>query len=223
MPSYHYADYEYTLSITAAASTYVQFLSGFLICLNFMKKGKVINESVFPFVTGFLSCSLWLYYGILKTNGTLIFVNTFGCLLFLMYTSIYFKYSSKKNHVVNLMLLAMIVILLVYTDVQTEQVVENAIYRVGLASCIMTMLFFAAPLSNLVHVIRVRNSESLPMPLIVMTFLVSTQWLVYGRILRDKFIMYPNAVGCALSVVQLLLLIKYPRRPTDLNCKLMDA
>lgn len=27
------------------------------------------------------------------------------------------------------------------------------------------------------------------MPLIAMTFIVSTQWLVYGRILRDKFIM----------------------------------
>ncbi|XP_050531037.1 sugar transporter SWEET1-like isoform X2 [Daktulosphaira vitifoliae] len=223
MSSYFYADYEYVLSVSAAVSTYIQFLSGFLICLNFMKKGKVINESVFPFITGFLSCSLWLYYGVLKTNGTIIFVNTFGCLLFLMYTSIYFKYSPKKNYVVNLMLLAVIIILLVYTDVQTEQVSENALHRVGLACCIMTMLFFAAPLSNLVHVIRVRNSESLPLPLIIMTFLVSTQWLVYGKMLRDKFIMYPNAVGCALSAIQLILFIVYPRKPSDLNCKLMDA
>lgn len=36
---------------------------------------------------------------------------------------------------------------------------------------------------------KTKNTESLPMPMIVMTFLVSAQWLVYGRILRDKFIM----------------------------------
>jgi len=91
---------------------------------------------------------------------------------------------------------------------------NDAIDRVGLLCSLTTMLFFAAPFSNLIHVIRTKNTESMPLPLIVMTFLVSAQWLVYGRMLRDKFIMYPNAVGCMLSIIQLALFVIYPRRST---------
>lgn len=41
-------------------------------------------------------CSLWLYYGVLMTNGTLVSVNAFGSLLFATYICIYYKYTTKK-------------------------------------------------------------------------------------------------------------------------------
>lgn len=240
-------NYEFALQVSASACTFAQFLSGFLICANFIKRGKVSNESSVPFVAGFLSCSLWLYYGMLLANHTLVSVNALGSLLFSIYIWMYLKYSSKKKRVMQYVISSVVVIVwIVYiTDinahqkqlknrVQLRQQMEivavtpldpkqpdsatvfantnDAIERVGFICCLSTMLFFAAPLSNLIHVVRTKNSESLPMPLIVMTFLGSAQWLVYGRILRDKFIMYPNAVGCALSIVQLALFVLYPRR-----------
>ncbi|XP_015373197.1 PREDICTED: sugar transporter SWEET1-like [Diuraphis noxia] len=242
-------DFEYALRVSASASTCVQFLSGFLICTNFMKKGKVLNESVVPFVTGFLSCSLWLYYGMILANSTLVSVNTFGCLLFLIYTWIYYRYTSKKKRVIQYVISAIAIIAwivyITYTNVNRKQsktvlsaelyqhqtvdvaavtpldisdtsiistTTNDAVDRVGLLCSLTTMLFFAAPFSNLIHVIRTKNTESMPLPLIVMTFLVSAQWLVYGRMLRDKFIMYPNAIGCMLSVIQLALFVIYPRR-----------
>lgn len=54
--------------------------------------------------------------------------------------------------------------------------------------CIVTVCFFAAPLTSLVHVIRVKNSESLPLPLIATSFFVSLQWLIYGVLISDSFI-----------------------------------
>lgn len=44
----------------------------------------------------YFRCSLWLYYGVLLTNRTLISVNVFGSLLFAVYTLIYYKYTLKK-------------------------------------------------------------------------------------------------------------------------------
>ncbi|CAI6358080.1 unnamed protein product [Macrosiphum euphorbiae] len=266
-------DFEYALRVSASACTCIQFLSGFLICANFMKKGKVLNESVVPFVTGFLSCSLWLYYGMILANSTLVSVNAFGCLLFAIYTWIYYRYTSKKKRVIHYVVSAIAVIAWIvyftYTNVNRKQsktlspaelhlhetvevaavtpldiadtsiissTTNDAIDRVGLLCSLTTMLFFAAPFSNLINVVRTKNTESMPLPLIVMTLLVSAQWLVYGRMLRDKFIMYPNAIGCMLSVIQLTLFVIYPRRSaipltTELHnhhhsypyIKLMDA
>lgn len=50
------------------------------------------------------------------------------------------------------------------------------------------MCFFAAPLASLLHVIRAKNSESLPLPLIATSFVVSLQWLIYGILISDSFI-----------------------------------
>ncbi|CAH1730986.1 hypothetical protein AGLY_015190 [Aphis glycines] len=243
-------DFEYALRLSASACTCVQFLSGLLICANFVKKGKVSNESVVPFVTGFLSCALWLYYGMILVNSTLVSVNAFGCLLFAIYTWIYYRYTSKKKRVVHYALTAIgfiaWVVFITQTDIHQKQsksvssvelhqhqsvdvaavtpldisdksIVSSTAYdaavdHVGLLCSLTTMLFFAAPFSNLIHVIRTKNTESMPLPLIVMTFLVCAQWLVYGRMLRDKFIMYPNAVGCMLSIIQLALFVIYPRK-----------
>lgn len=37
--------------------------------------------------------------------------------------------------------------------------------------------------------VKTRNTESMPMPMIIMTFLVSAQWYIYGQMLHDKFMM----------------------------------
>lgn len=53
---------------------------------------------------------------------------------------------------------------------------------------IVTILFFAAPFATIIHVMKVRNTESLPYHLIVSTFIVCLQWMVYGVLLKDPFI-----------------------------------
>ncbi|VVC37223.1 Hypothetical protein CINCED_3A003608 [Cinara cedri] len=245
----HTANFSPKLLTSEVEDTY----SHRLICVNFMKKGKVSNESIAPFVTGFLSSSLWMYYGMLLSNRTLVSVNAFGSLLFATYTWMYYKYTTKKKRVVHCVIsvVAFIFWIVYITDTTVHQTkltlsapaefhqqktvetaavgpldpkqpnlsttITTAIDRVGFICCVTTMLFFAAPLSNLIHVMKTKNTESLPMPMIAMTFLVSAQWLVYGKILRDKFIMYPNAVGCILSAIQLSLFIVYSKRSSILS------
>ncbi|KAJ8913612.1 hypothetical protein NQ315_013434 [Exocentrus adspersus] len=88
---------------------------------------------------------------------------------------------------------------------------ETAKSHLGLVCCMVTILFFAAPLASLLHVIKVKNTDSLPYHLICATFIVSLQWVIYGIILKDKFIQIPNFLGCVLSAFQLSLFIIYPK------------
>lgn len=67
-----------------------------LICQKFVQKGSTGDVSGFPFVCGFLSCSLWLRYGFLIHENSIILVNTIGATLHLAYVVTFYAYSIKK-------------------------------------------------------------------------------------------------------------------------------
>lgn len=48
------------LTVTAPATTIVQFLTGSHICLGFLRKGSTGDASAIPFVAGFVNCAVWL-------------------------------------------------------------------------------------------------------------------------------------------------------------------
>lgn len=58
----------------------------------------------------------------------------------------------------------------------------------GYTCMAVAVLFFAAPFATLLQVIRSKSTDSLPYHLIVSTFLVSLQWVLYGLVLQDPFI-----------------------------------
>ncbi|KAJ9589595.1 hypothetical protein L9F63_017180, partial [Diploptera punctata] len=77
-------------------------------------------------------------------------------------------------------------ILMCYTQYETD--FETVKFYVGFVASLMTILFFAAPLTMLAHVLNVKSVESLPFPMISMTFVCSALWLIYGYMLGDPFI-----------------------------------
>ncbi|XP_055602391.1 sugar transporter SWEET1 isoform X10 [Uranotaenia lowii] len=66
------------LATSATISTVLQFLTGLLICRKYIRKKSTGDTSGLPFISGFLSCSLWLKYGLLSHEHTVIFVNIIG-------------------------------------------------------------------------------------------------------------------------------------------------
>lgn len=76
---------------------------------------------------------------------------------------------------------------------------DTAKSNLGLMCSVVTILFFAAPLASLLHVIKVKSTDSLPYHLIFASFIVSLQWLIYGIVLGDKFIQVSN---CFLQILK---------------------
>lgn len=67
-----------------------------LICQKIVKKGSTGDISPLSFLSGFLSVSLWLRYGFLIHDTSIILVNTVGATLFFSYVCVFFIYSIKK-------------------------------------------------------------------------------------------------------------------------------
>jgi solute carrier family 50 (sugar transporter) len=66
------------------------------------------------------------------------------------------------------------------------------------------------PMLGLKEVINKKSTESLPFPLILMGFLVSSAWFVYGIILNSMFVILQNLIAVLLSGFQLSFFVIYP-------------
>jgi solute carrier family 50 protein (sugar transporter) len=62
----------------------------------------------------------------------------------------------------------------------------------GFTANAILLVYYAAPLSTIITVVRTRNSASLHMPLSIMNTINGVLWLVYGLAVNDLFIAVPN-------------------------------
>ncbi|XP_024880423.1 sugar transporter SWEET1 [Temnothorax curvispinosus] len=203
------------LALSASICTVLQFLAGVLVCKKYIRNGTTGDSSGLAFVTCFMSCSLWLRYGILIGDSFIISVNIFGTILQICYVLIHILYNVKRSTTIKQFTVAICLVLLVYlySIYQSDKVLAER--YVGFLSCSLTILFFASPLISLAHVIRMKSTESLPFPVIMASMIVSCQWFAYGCLLSDQFIQIPNFMGCILSAFQLSLFLIYPNKRAD--------
>lgn len=181
---------------------------------------------------------MWLKYGFLTDEKNVILVNTIGATLFFCYVVVYWVFTINKRSTFRQLTCAFLILIsaVAYTQIYEEdkkQAIEiigncrNQLQRTfsseriflslspvsGYICCAITVIFFAAPCCMLMHVIRFKNTEILPFPLIFTSFLVSIQWFAFGLIINDLFLQIPNLAGAILSGTQLLLFLIYPNKP----------
>lgn len=76
-------------------------------------------------------------------------------------------------------------------------------------------------------VLRRRATSTLPLPLCIANFMVSTEWFIYGLLVWDFYLIVslpcpstlstqtPNGIGSVLATAQLFLFIILPRKPAQ--------
>lgn len=68
------------------------------------------QTSSLPFTSGLLSCSLWLRYGMLINEKTVILVNAIGVFLFSLYCITYYLFTVNKRRMSHQLLLVLLMI-----------------------------------------------------------------------------------------------------------------
>lgn len=128
------------------------------------------------------------------------------------YTAVFYIYTFKKSTVLKQVIgtVVFVILILVYFFLEVN---DQALFdTLGLLACSFTIITIAAPLSKLQYVLRVKSTECLPFPMILMSFFVSLLWFLYGTIKDDHFLWMTNLVGAALAVIQLSLFVIYPNK-----------
>ncbi|KAI6207143.1 Sugar transporter SWEET [Aphelenchoides besseyi] len=199
------------LSLTAIVTTVSLFFCGIPICIEIWRRKSTNEISGFPFLMGFLGGMMWLRYGFLKSDSTMITVNCVGVVMMAAYLIFYTCYSDSK---VSILSKIAVVIVLILTMLVLVEIYGMAIIDpLGFVSMTFNIINFGAPLAGVQIVLKKRSVESLPLPLCTANLLVSSQWCLYGVLVSDIYIMIPNGAGVVLALVQMSLFLIFPRQP----------
>jgi solute carrier family 50 protein (sugar transporter) len=86
---------------------------------------------------------------------------------------------------------------------------------VGILVNVNLLFFYGAPLSTIFTVLKTRNSASIHIRTMITNTLNGAFWSAYGLAVNDPYVYVPNALGAALGVVQMALVLVVPRRVAE--------
>jgi len=207
-----FEDYKEEIATIGSVVTILQFFAGLPMCYVIVRKGKTGDVSGFPFVAGCLGCAMWLTYGLMLNDGPMTYCNIVGTTLQGAYAITYYLYANPKSVIRRQIVGSLIVYVVTFSYKVTADDYENAKYIVGLVCCLMTILFCAAPLTQLSMVLKTRSTASLPFGIIFFGFVVTFLWFLYGLAIHDPFVQVPNATGAVIAGLQLLLFVVFPSK-----------
>lgn len=89
---------------------------------------------------------------------------------------------------------------------------------VGIFSVLSTLLFCAAPLMNMVQIVKTKDSSSLYAPALILIGVKSMLWFFYGLLgINNIIVWFPNCVNLLLVAVELLICFIYPAKSYQKN------
>lgn len=198
------------ISLLAFITTVGLFFCGFPICRQILKRHGTKEISGAPFMMGVVGGSCWWTYGYLKRDQTLLYVTSTQVVLYSSYLTFYWfmtanklKISLKCGAVVSICI--SLYLLVHFFGMKVH-------HPLGFVCLCLNVADFAAPLAGLKYVIRKRSTQTLPLPLCIANFMVSSEWFIYGLLVKDFYLILPNGIGSVLASGQLVLFIVLPRK-----------
>ncbi|KJE88769.1 hypothetical protein CAOG_000359 [Capsaspora owczarzaki ATCC 30864] len=136
--------------------------------------------SIVPYVAGIVNCVLWTSYGLLISDPTQIIVNGIGSGLYIYYLTIYFSYTNDAVTARRTTLLGFCYIAAAFTWVGGMSTTRAEVtWNLGIVGALTTILFFAAPLSLLVRIVKTKSTDGLSRPLAWLGCLVFALLFLY--------------------------------------------
>ncbi|RLN97921.1 hypothetical protein BBJ28_00020462 [Nothophytophthora sp. Chile5] len=175
--------------------------------------------SALPVLSMVANCVAWGLYGLLIGDYfPLVATNIVGVSLSLFYLVVYYRHASNQARLllhilVTTLLLSLLVAYPVVADYAGEQP-EEVHDLVGFVTVAISAVMFGSPLVLVHKVLQDRNTELLPLAMIVAGVVNCSLWLAYGLLIGDSFVVVPNAANLLLGVVQLALFGIFPRNKT---------
>ncbi|CEF70794.1 Sugar transporter SWEET1 [Strongyloides ratti] len=198
------------LSLLAFVTTVALFFCGTAICRQIWRRKDTKEISGAPFLMGILGGTCWLTYGYLKPDSTVIYVTSVQCILYISYSTFYWIMTKDKLWITfqlgGIYTICASLILSVYFF-------GHKVYHpLGIICVTLNAMDFGAPLAGIHVVLRKRATSTLPLPLCIANFAVSTEWFLYGLLKEDLYIIVPNGIGSFLSTLQIIIFLVLPRK-----------
>ncbi|KAK4406699.1 Bidirectional sugar transporter SWEET16 [Sesamum angolense] len=195
-----------------------------------VKKKSSENYKGVPYVTTLLSTSLWTFYGALDPDdGVLIVtVNAVGVVSQLP-TIVSFSllcFQKRESELIKMYVVflgevfRLVVLDLLFLGVviaTTLAAFHGSARRtfIGVLCATFTIAMYAAPLSAVRAVIRTKSVKYMPFLLSFSLLVNAAAWFTFAMLLKDYYVLVPNAVGIVLGSLQLIVYVVYKKKSSS--------
>ncbi|KAI6692413.1 hypothetical protein NL676_020123 [Syzygium grande] len=193
--------------------SFLEFLAPIPTFYTIYKQKSSDGYQSIPYVVALLSASLLLYYGVLKTNATMIItINAIGIVIELTYLVLFLIYASTKEKMYTAKLILLFNVggfgvTMALTILLLKG--QNRVNTVGWICVAFSLAVFAAPLSIMRRVINTKSVEFMPFTPSFLHTLCATTWFLYGLFVNDMPIALPNILGLLFGIIQMILYMMY--------------
>lgn len=181
-----------------------------------VKKKSTENYKGLPYITTLLSTSLWTFYGLLKPGALLVVtVNGAGAAMHVVYVTLFLVYAPKNIKIKSMKLVAAVNVAFLGAVILVTLVAVRGGVRITLVGILcagLTIGMYAAPLSAMRTVIKMKSVKYMPFLLSFFQFLNGGVWSAYAVLVKDYYIGVPNGIGLLLGSAQLLLYVIYKKK-----------
>ncbi|KAL8540903.1 hypothetical protein ACS0TY_002233 [Phlomoides rotata] len=204
---------DFIVGIIGNIVSIISFASSIGTFKEIVKKKSSENYKGVPYVTTLLSTSLWILYGSLDPDdGVLIVtVNAVGVTSQLTYLILFLFYASKERKVkyFGFILLDLVFLGMVVAITFAAFHGDSRRVFIGVLCATFTIAMYAAPLTAVARVIRTKSIKYMPFFLSFSLVVNAAVWFTFAMLLKDYYVLVPNAVGIVLGSLQLIVYFVY--------------
>ena len=195
------------LKVAPPVACQVVFLAPLAAMKQFKAEKSTKEVSPIPYAAMTINGALWVMYGLLKSDFTIILPNISGFFFGAYYTYTFSLYTERNMIPYYAGIAAGIGFC---ATMATSLETAAAVNAIGLFGCGIVATMFGGPLGSIKTVIEDKNTDSLPVAFTLATFVNCILWSSYGWfVIDDIYVWGPNLAGLIFSSVQIGLYGKY--------------
>ncbi|KAG2790058.1 hypothetical protein JG687_00016499 [Phytophthora cactorum] len=205
---------ETTINVLATIATICIFISMVPGMNNVHKKRSTVGVNFYPLAMMFGQSMGWVIYSLADHAFFPVgAVNCLGAVLGVIFSGIFILHEKELRTRYSLFfcgVFALIVALLLYRFLATQD--DDSIAKVlGYFAMAMAIIMFGSPLMLMGDVIKTKNSEIIAAPMAISGIVNGALWTTYGIMQSDYYVLVPNAISGILCLVQVGLVLIFPR------------
>lgn len=176
-----------------------------IFLISSLLKGETSSKNlpIMLFITTLINCILWTNYGLILNRLQLYVTCGSGCLITLIWLTIYFIYFSRRKHLSPFFPCFCLLILSECLNYVCYYIINFEI--TGVIAVGMKIIMMASPFEKIIRVFKTGNYTLIPIFSSIGICGMSISWVVYSLCVNDKDLLIPNFAGVALGFFQIII------------------
>ncbi|DAZ97147.1 TPA: hypothetical protein N0F65_004761 [Lagenidium giganteum] len=197
-----------SVPVIAAGTSIVFAVSPWTTVRTIARARSTLQFSFAPFYFYFVQSVIFGLYAYATSNVLMGATTAFGSMLDLHYVLVYYRHATDKTQPFRLLTIATACILFLWVHTAGKSP-DDAKVIIGVPGNILSVLTSASPLLQVKTIIQRRDASSLPFGMSVMNVVSGGVWMIYGIMLRDILVIFPNGFAFVMGIIQVALIMAF--------------